>query len=49
MSWFWISSLQSWIVLNTSPTAIGVTVWWRMRRNASWFSAGVGSSIQNRR
>ena len=29
--------------------AIGVTVCWRIRRKHSWFSAGVGSSIQNRR
>lgn len=37
------------IVLNTSPMAIGVVVWLRIKRNASWFSAGVGSSIQKSR
>jgi hypothetical protein len=30
-------------------TAIGVTVCSRMTRKPSWFSAGVGSSIQNSR
>src|SRR6218665_2947793 len=35
------------MVLKTSPTASGVVVCWRIRRNACWFSAGVASSIQN--
>jgi hypothetical protein len=30
--------------LNTSPTAMGVVVCWRIRRNADWSSAGVGFS-----
>jgi hypothetical protein len=30
------------MLLNTSPTAIGVTVCWRIRRKHAWFSAGVG-------
>ena len=44
-----MSCWQSQMELKTSPTAIGVVVCWRISRNASWFSAGVGSSIQNRR
>jgi hypothetical protein len=44
-----IKALQSHTVLNTSPTASGVVVCWRIRRKASGFSAGVASSIQNRR
>ncbi|KAG1244646.1 hypothetical protein G6F65_021686 [Rhizopus arrhizus] len=39
---------QSQMELKISPTASGVVVCWRIRRNASWFSAGVASSIQNR-
>ena len=37
------------MLLKISPTAIGVVVWWRIHWMASWFSAGVGSSIQNMR
>jgi hypothetical protein len=33
---------------NTSPTAIGVVVWWRIVRKLSCTSAGVGSSSQKR-
>ena len=39
---------QSQIVLNTSPIASGVVVCCRTSRSASWFSAGVTSSSQNR-
>ncbi len=42
MSWFSIRPLQSQMVLKISPTASGVVVCWRIRRKASWFSAGVG-------
>ena len=49
MSWFSIRPLQSQMLLKISPTASGVVVCWRIKRNASWFSAGVASSIQNRR
>ena len=41
--------LASQMELNTSPTASGVVVCWRISRNASWFSAGVASSSQNSR
>ena len=44
-----MSCWTSQIELSISPVAIGVVVCWRMSRNASWFSAGVGSSIQNSR
>jgi hypothetical protein len=39
-----ISCWQSQMELNTSPTAMGVVVCWRIRRNADWSSAGVGFS-----
>ncbi len=41
-------SLKSQIVLKTSPIASGVVVCWRTSLSASWFSAGVQSSSQNR-
>ena len=44
-----ISCWQSQIELNTSPTAIGVVVCWRISRKPSCSSAGTGSSIQIRR
>jgi hypothetical protein len=41
-------SLKSHTVLKISPIASGVVVCWRTSRSASWFSAGVQSSSQNR-
>jgi len=48
MSWSRMMSLKSQIVLKTSPIASGVVVCCRTSRRASWFSAGVQSSSQNR-
>src|SRR3954447_26664158 len=49
MSRFSIRYWQSQTVLKTSPMASGVVVCWRTNRSASWSSAGVTSSSQNRR
>lgn len=40
--------LQSQMLLKISPTAKGVVVCCLMSLKASWFSAGVGSSSQNK-
>ncbi len=42
------SELQNLVNIGALP-ASGVVVWRRIWRNASWFSAGVASSIQNSR
>ena len=44
-----MSCWQSQIELNTSPTASGVVVCWRISRKLAWSSAGTGSSSQNSR